>query len=51
MLVVELCRFRKLVRIHTCGLGVETVENKNLSFTVWDVGGKDKVCSLWHHFY
>lgn len=23
---------------------METVEYKNVSFTVWDVGGQDKVC-------
>lgn len=23
---------------------METVEYKNISFTVWDVGGQDKVC-------
>jgi hypothetical protein len=26
------------------GFNVETVEYKNISFTVWDVGGQDKVC-------
>jgi ADP-ribosylation factor protein 1 len=30
---------------HT-GFNVETVEYKNISFTVWDVGGQDKVCDL-----
>lgn len=25
------------------GFNVETVEYKNLKFTVWDVGGQDKV--------
>jgi hypothetical protein len=25
---------------------VETVEYKNISFTVWDVGGQDKVHAL-----
>ena len=30
---------------------METVEYKNLSFTVWRVGGHDKVRSLWRHFY
>lgn len=24
---------------------METVEYKNISFTVWDVGGQDKVCT------
>lgn len=25
---------------------METVEYKNISFTVWDVGGQDKVCGM-----
>lgn len=29
--------------IHGPGFNVETVEYKNVSFTVWDVGGQDKV--------
>ena len=28
------------------GFNVETVEYKNISFTVWDVGGQDKVCYI-----
>ena len=28
---------------HSAGFNVETVEYKNISFTVWDVGGQDKV--------
>lgn len=28
------------------GFNVETVEYKNISFTVWDVGGQDKVCGI-----
>lgn len=28
------------------GFNVETVEYKNISFTVWDVGGQDKVNSF-----
>ena len=28
--------------IPTIGFNVETVEYKNVSFTCWDVGGKDK---------
>jgi ADP-ribosylation factor 1/2 len=30
---------------------VETVENKTVSFTVWDLGGKDKIRPLWRHYY
>ncbi|OAF68688.1 ADP-ribosylation factor-like protein 12, partial [Intoshia linei] len=37
--------------IPTIGFNVETVEYKNLSFTVWDVGGQDKLRALWRHYY
>merc|ERR1712115_514757 len=37
--------------IPTIGFNVETVEYKNLSFTVWDVGGQDKIRPLWRHYY
>ena len=30
---------------------VETVEYKNIQFTVWDVGGQDKIRPLWRHYY
>ena len=33
------------------GFNVETVEYKNISFTVWDVGGQDKIRPLWRHYY
>jgi len=35
----------------TLGFNVETVEYKNISFTVWDVGGQDKIRPLWRHYY
>merc|ERR1712230_298567 len=37
--------------IPTLGFNVETVEYKNISFTVWDVGGQDKIRPLWRHYY
>jgi len=33
--------------IPTIGFNVETVEYKNINFTVWDVGGQDKIRPLW----
>ena len=27
------------------------MEYKNISFTVWDVGGQDKIRPLWRHYY
>jgi len=37
--------------IPTIGFNVETVSNAKLHFTVWDVGGRDKIRPLWRHFY
>ncbi len=37
--------------IPTIGFNVESVEYKNISFTVWDVGGQDKIRPLWRHYY
>merc|ERR1740130_1130396 len=37
--------------IPTIGFNVETVEYKNISFTMWDVGGQDKIRRLWRHYY
>lgn len=27
------------------------MEYKNINFTVWDVGGQDKIRPLWRHYY
>ncbi len=38
--------------IPTIGFNVETVQpTKNVSFTVWDVGGQDKIRVLWKHYF
>jgi small GTP-binding protein len=37
--------------IPTIGFNVETVEYRNLEFTMWDVGGQDKIRSLWSYYY
>ena len=36
--------------IPTVGFNVETVKYKKISFTVWDVGGQDKIQPLWRHY-
>jgi ADP-ribosylation factor protein 1/Arf/Sar family protein len=33
------------------GFNVETVEYRNIQFTVWDVGGQDKIRPLWRHYF
>lgn len=40
-----------ITTIPTIGFNVETVEYKNISFTVWDVGGQSKIRHLWRHYY
>jgi len=35
----------------TIGFNVETVEYKNLKFTMWDIGGQDKLRPLWRSYY
>ncbi|CAJ1397405.1 unnamed protein product [Effrenium voratum] len=37
--------------IPTVGFNVEEVEYKNIRFTVWDVGGQDKIRKLWRHYF
>ena len=41
----------KLSALLISGFNVETVEYKNISFTVWDVGGQDKIRPLWRHYF
>lgn len=40
-----------ITTIPTIGFNVETVEYKNIAFTVWDVGGQDKIRPLWRHYF
>eukprot|EP00301_Raphidiophrys_heterophryoidea_P006165 c12510_g1_i2.p1 GENE.c12510_g1_i2~~c12510_g1_i2.p1 ORF type:complete len:185 (-),score=57.50 c12510_g1_i2:94-648(-) len=35
----------------TIGFNVETVKYKNVEFTVWDVGGQNKIRRLWQHYF
>nr|XP_043627692.1 ADP-ribosylation factor 1-like [Erigeron canadensis] len=37
--------------VPTIGFNVEALEYKNIRFTVWDVGGQDKIRPLWRHYY
>jgi len=35
----------------TVGFNVEIVKYKNVKFSVWDVGGQDKIRPLWRHYF
>jgi ADP-ribosylation factor protein 1 len=37
--------------VPTIGFNVEQVKVKGINFTSWDVGGRDKIRSLWRHYY
>ncbi|XP_066916364.1 E3 ubiquitin-protein ligase TRIM23-like [Clytia hemisphaerica] len=37
--------------ITTIGFNVETIEHQNIKFTIWDVGGVQKLRPLWRHYY
>ncbi|KAL9654477.1 hypothetical protein ABK040_010497 [Willaertia magna] len=37
--------------VPTIGFNVETVKYKKHEFTIWDVGGQDKIRPLWRHYY
>lgn len=36
---------------HLSGFNVEKVQYKNVEFTVWDVGGQEKLRPLWRHYF
>lgn len=40
-----------ITTIPTIGFNVETVEYKNVKFTIWDVGGQQKIRPLWKHYF
>lgn len=37
--------------VPTLGFNVETINYKNISFTVWDIGGQDKIRNLWRVYF
>lgn len=36
--------------VPTIGFNVESVRHKNVVFTVWDMGGQDRIRGLWRHY-
>mmetsp|Transcript_92472 Transcript_92472/g.138500 ORF Transcript_92472/g.138500 Transcript_92472/m.138500 type:complete len:184 (+) Transcript_92472:215-766(+) len=37
--------------IPTIGFNTEEVQYKNIRFSMWDVGGQEKIRALWKHYY
>jgi len=46
---IELKLGEVVTTVPTIGFNVETVSYKNISFTVWDVGGQHTIRALWKH--
>eukprot|EP00565_Helicotheca_tamesis_P005305 CAMPEP_0185733244 /NCGR_PEP_ID=MMETSP1171-20130828/18914_1 /TAXON_ID=374046 /ORGANISM="Helicotheca tamensis, Strain CCMP826" /LENGTH=151 /DNA_ID=CAMNT_0028402919 /DNA_START=126 /DNA_END=578 /DNA_ORIENTATION=- len=40
-----------ITTIPTIGFNVETVNYKNVTFTIWDVGGQERIRKLWDYYY
>ena len=50
--ILYLLKFGETVKtIPTIGFNVETLCYGGIIFTVWDVGGQDKIRVLWKHYY
>ena len=41
----------KTIKTLYTGFNVETVDYQGTKFTVWDVGGQDKIRPLWRHYF
>eukprot|EP00927_Polykrikos_kofoidii_P018071 TRINITY_DN18300_c0_g1_i1.p1 TRINITY_DN18300_c0_g1~~TRINITY_DN18300_c0_g1_i1.p1 ORF type:complete len:206 (+),score=31.88 TRINITY_DN18300_c0_g1_i1:256-873(+) len=37
--------------VPTVGFNVESIEYRNIKFTVWDIGGQDRIRPLWRHYF
>lgn len=49
---LQRCKLGETVTtIPTIGFTVETVTYKSLNFTMWDIGGQQRLRSLWRHYY
>ncbi|KAK9016338.1 hypothetical protein V6N11_078839 [Hibiscus sabdariffa] len=49
--IVSLLSVLALFSYSSWGFNVEKVQYKNVMFTVWDVGGQEKLRPLWRHYF
>lgn len=47
----QVSHVRRSHTAHGAGFNVEKVQYKNVMFTVWDVGGQEKLRPLWKHYF
>ncbi len=50
-LFLQLKTNETITTIPTIGFNVEEVQYRNVTFTMWDVGGQDKIRRLWGHYF
>eukprot|EP00455_Lapot_gusevi_P044141 TRINITY_DN5466_c0_g1_i2.p1 TRINITY_DN5466_c0_g1~~TRINITY_DN5466_c0_g1_i2.p1 ORF type:complete len:161 (+),score=17.71 TRINITY_DN5466_c0_g1_i2:262-744(+) len=49
--IVTQLQLGQAVAVPTIGCTIQNVQHNNLQFTMWDMGGQDKVRHLWAHYY
>ena len=48
-LILKCSHLSTHLRCESAGFNVEKVQYKNALFTVWDIGGQEKLRPLWRH--
>lgn len=50
-LLYQWCLGELVTTMPTIGFNVESVQHRRINFTMWDVGGCDKIRPLWRHYF
>merc|ERR1711964_96430 len=50
-ILYKIKRDEVVTTIPTIGFNVETITTDKIKFTVWDIGGQDRIRPLWRHYY
>jgi ADP-ribosylation factor protein 1 len=50
-LLYKLKLWDRVDTVPTIGFNVESIQYRNVNFTVWDVGGQDKIRPLWKYYF
>jgi hypothetical protein len=50
-LLRKLKKAEPIITTPTVGFNLESLHYRNVTFTMWDVGGQEKIRALWHHYF
>ena len=50
-ILYKLKRNETVLTVPTVGFNLEVIKYRNVEFTVWDIGGQDKIRKLWRYYY